>query len=115
MTHQAISPDPLVPIDEESSPEMDFPAHVRTFNSVLAAAKWFIIHLFIILIALYFFAIASQPVVGTFLILCSVALLIYGMLHRPSVRADIVKGVQAGPGGTEADVIDPVPSEGDRT
>lgn len=109
------SPDPLVPVDEESLPEMDFPAHVRTFNAVLSVARWFLIHVFILLIALYFFAIANQPGVGTFLILCSVVLLVYGLLRRPSIRADIEKAVEAGPTAPAAGHVDRTPGQGDRT
>jgi hypothetical protein len=102
-------------MEEESLPEMDFPAHVRTFNSVLSVVKWFVIHLFILLIALYFFAIANQPAVGTFLILCSVALLIYGLLRRPSIRADIEKAVEAGPSAPAPAHVDHTPGRGDHT
>jgi hypothetical protein len=108
------SPDPLLP-EEESLPEMDYPAHVRTFNSVLSVIKWFVIHVFILLIALYFFAIANEPEVGTFLILCSVALLIYGLLRRPSIRADIEKAIESGPSAPTSRHIDHTPGEGDRT
>ena len=109
------SPDPLVPIDEERLPEMDFPAHVRTFNSVLSVIKWFVIHVFILLIAVYFFAIANQPGVGTFLILCSLGLLLYGLLRRPSIRADIEKAIEAGPTAPAPRHVDHTPAERDRT
>lgn len=109
------SPDPLVPVDEESSPEMDFPAHVRTFNAVLSAARWFVIHVFILLVSLYFFAIAHQPVVGSVGILCSVLLLIYGLLRRPSIRADIDKAVEANPAAPRPQHVDHNPGQGDRT
>jgi hypothetical protein len=113
----ARSPDPLMPIDEvaESSPDMDYQTHVRTFNAVISAAKWFIIHVFILLAALYFFAIANQPVVGTLGILCSIALLVFGLLRRPSIRADIKKAAAAMPGAPARAHIDPKPGEGDRT
>jgi hypothetical protein len=111
------SPDPLAPIDElaESSPDMDFQAHVRTFNAVLSAAKWFIIHIFILLVALYFFAIGNQPVIGIFLILCSIGLLIFGLLRRPSVRADVMKAMDAAPGTARGAHVDYSPGAGDRT
>ena len=111
------SPDPAIPIDEvaESSPEMDFPAHIRTFNAVLSMARWFVIHLFILLVALYFFAIAGDPVTGALLICCSIALLVYGALRRPSIRADLAKAAGAAPAASEAQHVDPAPGEGDRT
>jgi len=113
----AHSPDPLMPIDDaaESSPDMDFQAHVRTFNAVISAAKWFIAHLSILLVSLYFFAIAGQPVVGTFGILCSILLLIFGLLRRPSIRADIEKAAGAAPGTPPSQHVDHSPGLGDRT
>ena len=41
MTIKPLSPDPLVPVDDvaESSPGMNYEAHVKTFNAVLGAAN----------------------------------------------------------------------------
>ena len=107
-------PDPLMPIDElaESSSDMEFQAHIRTFNAMLSVAGWFIIHLAILLASLYFFIIADQPIVGTFGIFCAILLLIYGGLRRSSVRADVVKAIAAGP--TARHHQDPSPGLGDR-
>jgi len=93
------SPDPLMPIEElaESSADMDFEAHIRTFNAVLSVAKWFVFHVAIILVSLYFFVIANQPIVGTIGIAFAILLLIYGGSHRPSVRADVTKALGDGP------------------
>jgi hypothetical protein len=100
---------------DESSADMDFEAHVRTFNAVLSAAKWFVIHVFILLVALYFFAIANQPVVGTVGILLSIALLVFGLLRRPSIRADVMKAAGAGPGAPFFKHVDHHVGLGDRT
>ncbi len=93
------SPDPAIPVDDyaESMPDMDFASHVRTFNRVLATAKWFIIHLAIIIVALYFAVIQGSPVVGGVLILCSIALLVFGALRRSPIRDDMAEGLAAGP------------------
>ena len=109
------SPDPLMPIDElaESSADMDFQAHVRTFNAVLSVAKWFLLHVAIILVSLYFFVIANQPLVGTLGIVSAIVLLIYGGLRRPSVRADLMKARSAGPSARHH--RDPSPGLSDRT
>jgi hypothetical protein len=93
-----VSPDPLTPIAEESSPGMDLPAHVRTFNAVMGLAKWFVAHLALILVALYFFAIAGNSLAGTFFLLCAVALFIFGVLRRATVRRDISDAMDSGPG-----------------
>jgi hypothetical protein len=111
---QPTSPDPAIPIDD-GSPDMDYQAHVRTFNAFLSTGRWFVTHLFILLIALYFGAIANQPGTAIALIGLSVALLIYGLLRRPSVRADVTKGLMAGPGATWRERTDDNVSEGDTT
>ncbi|HEX4297255.1 MAG TPA: aa3-type cytochrome c oxidase subunit IV [Devosia sp.] len=110
-----ISPDPLVPIEEESSPDMDFAAHVRTFNAVVSTAKWFVAHLLLLLIALYFLVIAGQAVTGIFFLCCALALLVFATLRRSSIRADLAKGLAAGPTAPARDAIDRTPGLGDRT
>ncbi len=109
------SPDPTIPIDEGEMPPAEYAAHVRTFNAFLSVAKWFVIHLFILMVALYFGAIADQPAVAGVLVLVSIGLLIYGFLRRPSVRADLRKGLAAGPGAPARKTVDHTVSEGDRT
>lgn len=110
------SPDPMLESEiEESLPVMDYASHVRTFNAVMAAAKWMAIHLAILLVALYFFAIGNQPVLGVLLILISIGLLVGGMLNRSSVRSDLAKGLAAHPAARHGEVIDHDIGEGDRT
>ena len=111
---QPTSPDPVIPI-EDGVPDMDYQSHVRTFNAFLAVGRWFVIHLFILIVALYFAAIANQPGIALALILLSVALMIYGLLRRPSIRADVAKGIVAGPGATWREKTDQSVSEGDST
>src|SRR4051794_29956675 len=103
----ATSPDPLVPIDDESLPEMDIQAHVRMFNRVVKTAEWFVAHVLILLVALYFLAIGGQPGVGFFLIFCSISLLIFGTLRRSSIRDDVAVGLQAGPTAPDYKTQDP--------
>jgi len=110
------TPDPMLAEDiAESSPNVDYPAHVRTFNAVLSAAKWFVIHVFILLLALYFLAIAHDAVTAVVLILCSIGLLIYGLVRRPSIRADVAKGLHAAPAASEPAHLDPQPGTADHT
>lgn len=96
------SPDPLVSTDEGVMPASDYAAHVRTFNAVIAGAKWFVLHVLILLVALYSFAIANKPFAGVLMLLCSIALLVYGMLQRGSVRSDLAQGLAAGPRAPES-------------
>jgi aa3 type cytochrome c oxidase subunit IV len=110
------TPDPMLAEEiAESSPNVDYPAHVRTFNAVMSTAKWFLVHVFILLVALYFLAIAHDPVTAVVLFLCSIALLIYGLLQRPSIRADVAKGLQATPAASERRHVDPQPGMADHT
>ena len=70
------------PDDEGHMPPAEYAAHVRTFNAFIAGAKWFVIHLFIVLVALYCAAIANRPVLGFALFVVSAGLLAYGFLKR---------------------------------
>lgn len=110
------TPDPMLAEEiAESSPQIDYPAHVKTFNAVLSAAKWFMIHVFILLAALYFLGIAHDPGTAGVLLVCSIGLLIYGLLRRPSVRTDVIKGLHAAPAASERAHIDPQPGTADHT
>jgi hypothetical protein len=108
------SPELLIPVEEESSPGMDYASHVRTFNTVLGAAEWFVVHVLILLAAVYCFLIIGQPGPGTFLVVCSLGLLVYALLRRPSVRAEVIKGIEAGPAANADGIIDSRRVEHDR-
>jgi hypothetical protein len=99
------SPDPMVEIDDPVSPDMDYVGHIKFYNAFLSVGKWFIIHLTVLVVALYFFIIQGSPLVGGFLILCSIATLIYGLLHRGTIRDDVSTGLGAGP-TSGAQVVD---------
>ena len=103
------SPDPAIPArDIADVPAMDYPAHVRTFNAFIGGVKWFAIHLLILLVALYFLAIANQPNVGLFLVLCAIGLLAFVVL-RPTVAGHgIVENIRDGAGDEDDETL---PSE----
>lgn len=102
-------------VEEPRSSSMDYAAHERMFNAFISVGKWFVVHLAILLVALYFAVIAAQPGIALFLLLCSVALLVYGVLHRPSVRADVAKGLSAAPAAAHRRTVDRSPGKGDAT
>jgi hypothetical protein len=54
---------------EEIPPAMDYEAHNATYNGFIQMVKWAIIATLIGVVALYFFIIGNQPVVGTVLLL----------------------------------------------
>jgi hypothetical protein len=91
------SPDPLVEVEDPVSPDMDYAGHIAFYNAFLGAGKWFIIHLTILIVALYFFIIQGAPLIGGFLLACSIGLLIYGFLRRGTIRDDLAAGLSAAP------------------
>lgn len=63
-------PAPSTPADEnEIPPAMDYAAHNATFRGFTQLVKWAIIASIITLVALYFFIIGQQPLVGAVLLL----------------------------------------------
>lgn len=83
--------DPLVEsvTPEPSAPQMDYPAHVATYNRFLSLVKWFCIHMCLIVPALYFFIIQGSAGIGFALLASAVALLIWGLLKTPKVNRDV--------------------------
>jgi hypothetical protein len=77
------------------------------FNRVLRTAKWFAIHVLIVLVALYSLAIAHQPGVGFVLIAFAIGLLVFGTRRRSSVRKDVSLALEAGPTAPESHIRDP--------
>ncbi|HEV7274780.1 MAG TPA: aa3-type cytochrome c oxidase subunit IV [Devosiaceae bacterium] len=55
--------------DNDIPPAMDYAAHNATYNGFMKLVKWSIIILGITVVALYFFIIGQQPVVGAVLLL----------------------------------------------
>ena len=83
------SPDPFVTSRDTTSVAMDMADHLRTYNGFLSLTKWFIIHIAVVLLALYCLLIAHNTGLGIFFFFISAALLIYGITRRPAVRQDL--------------------------
>lgn len=83
------SGDALVTDRKPAQDSFDMGDHLRTYRGFLSLAKWFVIHLSVIVLALYCFIIAHQVGLGFFLLFISVCLLVYGVTRRPSVRHDM--------------------------
>jgi hypothetical protein len=77
------APEPAVP------PAMDYASHERTYRRFMHLLKWFVIHLALLLPALYFFIIAGQGVVGTLFLGLALAALGYGVISVPEAAKDL--------------------------
>lgn len=69
--------------------DTDMAEHIRTYSGFLKLLRWFVAHVFVMLLALYSFLIAHDGGLGLFLLLVAIAILIYGIVHRPAVQHDI--------------------------
>lgn len=78
--------DPAVASPRPPVTRMDFPHHVSTYNRVLHLTKWFIAHLALLVISLYFFIIAVQGLLGALFLALAIGALIYGILSLPEGR-----------------------------
>lgn len=87
-----VNVDPLVETVSPEPPQIDYVAHVRTFNRFVNLVKWFCVHMFFVLASLYFLIIAHQPIFGTVLLVVAVLLLVYGITRNPNVNRDMDEG-----------------------
>lgn len=73
----------------EAVTQMDYPAHVKTYNQFLRLVKWFCIHMCFLVPALYFFIVQGNALAGIVLLLAGIAVLIYGLMSNPKVERDL--------------------------
>jgi hypothetical protein len=95
------SPDPIVG-HEPTAVDPEMAAHIATWNGFLSLTKWFIIHMALILVGLYFMVIAHNMGVGILFFVVSVCLLIYGVVKRPEVQEDLAAAAHVGRGSARA-------------
>jgi hypothetical protein len=60
--------------------EMDYPAHIRTWNRFVHLLKWVVVHFICIGISLYFFLVASAHLMGVVMLAVAVAAIGYGIV-----------------------------------
>lgn len=70
-------------------PAMDYAAHKRQYNRFVHLLKWFIIHMALLLTALYCFIIIGEAMTGAFFLVLALAAFVYGILTVSSIRHDI--------------------------
>lgn len=71
---------------EKTSSGMEFVEHEKTYAGFLHLLKWFIIHLALDVVALYFLVIQASAGVGAVLLLVAFVALGYGIARTPSAR-----------------------------
>jgi len=81
----------------EEPPAMDYASHVRQFNRFLHLLKWFVVHVALMLPALYFYIIGHQPVTGTIFLALGVAALGYGIISTSAIRHDVQAAIDHQP------------------
>jgi len=90
---QPINADPMVETVSPNAPRMDYPSHIKTYNRFLRLVKWFCIHMVFLMVALYCYIIAGQPILGSAWLLIGIALLLFGLTRNPNVRRDFEASV----------------------
>lgn len=86
-TQPVANVDPLVDSPTPEGGGMDFQHHVNTYNRFLHLTKWFVIHMAILAVALYFLIIEANGVGGSLFLVLAVGALVYGILSLPEGRA----------------------------
>lgn len=87
-TAKPASPDPLIETPVQVTSDMDYPAHVRTYNRFINLLQTMIAHLVFLVMALYFYVIGHNPVVGTILLVIAVLVLLFGLFRNPAINRD---------------------------
>ena len=97
MARKPKNADPLIETPALEIPSMDYVSHTRTYNRFLNLVKWFIVHMLLLILALYSFIIAGNSIAGLVLLFLAIGVLIYGLLHNPRVRHDAERIVERQP------------------
>lgn len=85
---KTVSVDPLIETPAPTTSDMDYPAHVRTYNRFINLLQSVIGHFVFLIPALYFFIIGHNVVAGTVLLVISVLVLLYGLFRNPAINRD---------------------------
>ena len=87
--------DPMVKPTPEAKAAVDddFAYHVRTYNRFLAVVKAFVIHMAVLLVALYFAVIEGDAVAAMLFVGISIAILVVGLVRRRPIRRDLASAM----------------------
>src|SRR3954467_10503962 len=75
--------DPIVDSPTPQVASMRFREHVNTYNGFLHLLKWFVLHICVLVVALYFFIIQANAGAGGVLLALSIGALVYGIISVP--------------------------------
>lgn len=70
-------------------PAMDYVGHERTYRRFLHILRWFVIHMLLLLPALYFLVVGGQPLVGTMFLFLAAMALGWGVISTPEAARDL--------------------------
>lgn len=70
-------------------PAMDYASHQRTFLRFLHLLKWFVVHMALLLAALYFFIVGGQAIAGSVFLILAVVALGYGITTLAAATRDL--------------------------
>lgn len=74
---------------------VDYRSHQRQYGRFLHLIKWFVIHMALLLPALYFFLIGGQAVTGTAFLVLALVALGYGIISTPGVGRDLEAAIES--------------------
>ncbi len=75
--------------DDGVAPAIDFASHERQFRRFVHLTKWFAIHMFVALIAIYFLVVAGDTMTGALFLAVALAALGYGIVSTPQIARDV--------------------------
>ena len=86
--------------------EADYRDYARTYYSFLHLIRWTLGHLAILIVSIYCFAIADQPLLGTAVLALALVIAVWGIATTPAVAHKQV----GEPAETLRDMLQPHPA-----
>ncbi|WP_332715908.1 aa3-type cytochrome c oxidase subunit IV [Pelagibacterium mangrovi] len=83
---QLVSVDPAIAEPTPTQLDAEYAEHTRTYNGFVHLAKWFLIHMALLLGGIYVATLGGSVVGGVAIIVIAFAALIYGIISTASTR-----------------------------
>ena len=84
-------------LDQDRNPAIEYASHRRQYERFMHLGKWFVIHLAILMVALYCFIIAGAHLAGFALLALSIVALGYGIATTSGIARDLRAAVEHRP------------------